>query len=225
MKILLVSATTLEIAPTIRYLERHWTQISFSEFAKNKIHVYPLVTGVGSMMMAFALARYNQIQEMNLVVHLGISGSYRDDIKPTEVVEVISEQWADLGAEDSEGNFIDSFELGLMQKNNAPYKNGKLSKIKKTILTGLKQVSGLTVNKSSGTTSTIERIKQKFQGDVESMEGIGLFYACNAMDISFISVRAISNYVELRDKSKWKMEEAIINLNTSVINLIEKLHC
>lgn len=223
MKILLVSATTLEIAPTIHFLENQWTQVSFSKFTKNKCQVLPLVSGIGSMMMAFSLARHKHIQEMELIIHAGISGSYRSELKPTELVEVISEQWADLGAEDANGNFIDSFELGLMQKERFPYKSDKLLKTKQTIPTGLKQVAGLTVNKSSGSITTISKMKEKFHADVESMEGAGLFYACNVMDIPFVSIRAISNYVEPRDKSKWKIEESIAKLNKTVIKLLEDL--
>ncbi len=223
MKIVLVSATTFEIAPAIQHLENHWNRISFTEYKTNKIHLFPLVSGIGSTMMAFALARFKPVQDAQLVIHAGISGSYNLDLQITEVVEVISEQWADLGAEDKDGNFIDGFELGLMQRNAAPYNDGKLIKQHHTISTGLKQVSGLTVNKTSGTKTSIEQIRRKFHADVESMEGAGLFYACRTMDIPFISIRAISNYVEPRDKSNWKLEESINVLNSKLIEIIDLL--
>jgi len=223
MKILLVSATTLEITPTLQYLESHWTKVSFSKYSKDKIQLIPLVSGISSMMIAFALSRLKNIQEMDLVLHAGISGSYRFEIKPTEVVEVISEQWADLGSEDKDGNLLDAFELGLMEKNRFPYESGKLLKKRKTISTGLKQVAGLTVNKSTGSHESINRLKHKFDADGESMEGAGLFYACNVMDIPFISIRSISTYVEPRGKSKWKMEESIDHLNKTIIKLLEKI--
>lgn len=222
MKILLVSATTLEIAPTLHHLENHWNKNSFAEFEYKHTKVYPLVTGIGSMMMAFALSRYKHVHQMDLVLHVGISGSYKKELIPAELVEVVSEQWGDLGAEESDSDFIDAFELGLMEKDRFPYQHGALLKKRNTISTGLKQVSGITVNKSSGTKQSIDRIRKKFNADVESMEGAGLFYACNVMDLPFISIRSISNYVEPRDKSKWKMEEAIHNLNDTVIHLLNK---
>lgn len=223
MKILLVSATTSEISTCINHFDNCWDKVSFLEYTKNELQVFPLITGIGSMMMAFALARYKNIHEMDLVFHVGISGSYHKEINIAEVVEVISEQWADLGAEDPEGKLIDGFELGLMHKDRFPYKGDKLLKTRKTISTGLKQVAGLTVNKTSGSHSNIDRINMKFQADVESMEGAGLFYACNVMDLPFISIRAISNYVEPRNKTAWKMQESIDNLNTLIIELLEKI--
>jgi futalosine hydrolase len=223
MKILLVSATTSEIAPTLHHLEDHWKKNSFAEFEYMGNRVYPLVTGIGSMMMAFALSRFKHVHQMNLVIHAGISGSYKEELKPTELVEVISEQWGDLGAEDSNGEFIDAFELGLMEKDRFPYEHGTLFKKRHATSTGLKQVSGLTVNKSSGTQQSINRIKNKFNADVEGMEGAGLFYACNVMDLPFVSIRAISNYVEPRNKSNWKMEESLHNLNEAIIVLLNKI--
>src|SRR6185436_4241121 len=105
--------------------------------------------------------------KMNLVIHIGIAGTYTDDIKLTEVVEVTSEQWADLGSEDAEGKLIDGFELELMQQNRFPYKDGKLLNVQNNISTGLRKVTGLTVNTTSGTQSTIHKIKNKYSGDVE----------------------------------------------------------
>ncbi len=221
MKILLISATTVEIAPTIQYLDSQWEKRSFLEYSKNKCHVYPLVSGIGSMMIAFAIARFKQIKEIDFAIHVGLSGSFRDNLNPTELVEVISEQWADLGAEEADGKFLDGFELELMEKDRFPYKEGKLLKTRKTISTGLQKVAGVTVNKTSGNQLNIDQIKKKFNVDVESMEGAGFFYACNVMDLPFISIRAISNSVEPRDKSKWKLNESIDKLNTALIKLLE----
>lgn len=55
------------------------------------------------------------------------------------------------------------------------------------------------------------------------MEGAALHYTCLLENIPFMQVRAISNYVGERDKSKWKMKEAIRNLNDSIIKIIEEL--
>src|SRR5690606_23292382 len=48
---------------------------------------------------------------------------------------------------------------------------------------------------------------------LESMEGAAVFYACAQEELPCIQVRAISNYVEQRDKSSWKIDLAITNLN------------
>jgi futalosine hydrolase len=39
----------------------------------------------------------------------------------------------------------------------------------------------------------------------------------------FIQLRSISNYIGERDKTKWKMKEAIENLNAELLKLITGL--
>jgi futalosine hydrolase len=221
MNILLVAATESEIKPVIDFLQSHWTQVSFSQFTKNSVSVMPLITGIGSTMMAFGLARYRDAPGTQLLIHAGLSGAYNRQFELSSLVEVCSEQWADLGAEDSKGQFLDAFELGLMNANVFPYTQGKLFNDQKMFQTGLKKVKGLTVHKTSGELNHINAIKNRFDAEVESMEGAGLFYACKVMDIPFVSIRAISNYVEPRNKSSWKIEESIENLGSFLIQYLD----
>jgi futalosine hydrolase len=44
------------------------------------------------------------------------------------------------------------------------------------------------------------------------------------MNISFLQVRAISNYVGERDKTKWQIKQAIENLNNVLLKLVGKLY-
>ncbi len=50
------------------------------------------------------------------------------------------------------------------------------------------------------------------------MEGAALHYVCLQEQIPFVQIRSVSNYVGERDKTKWKMKEAIENLNTELYN-------
>jgi futalosine hydrolase len=84
----------------------------------------------------------------------------------------------------------------------------------------LKKVKGITVNTVHGNEVAIEKVKQLYQPDVESMEGAAFFAGCVRAGGDFIQIRAISNYVEKRDKSKWQMPLAIKNLNDFLINFI-----
>ncbi|MBK7884081.1 MAG: hypothetical protein IPJ81_10000 [Chitinophagaceae bacterium] len=56
------------------------------------------------------------------------------------------------------------------------------------------------------------------------MEGAALQYVCLQEKIPFIQIRGISNYVGERDKLKWKMKEAIFNLNIELKNIVKKLN-
>jgi futalosine hydrolase len=57
------------------------------------------------------------------------------------------------------------------------------------------------------------------------MEGAAMHYVCIQEKIPFLQVRSISNEVGIRDKSKWAIREAIVNLNEEIkkiINIISK---
>ena len=152
----------------------------------------------------------------------GVAGSYITNIALGDVVFITSDQYGDTGAEDHD-NYLDIFEMGLINPNISPYIVGKLltpllpvhNKIR------LQQVSGLTVNTVSGSERTIKQRNDKYHCDVESMEGAALHYVCLREKVPFAQVRAISNYVTPRDKSQWKMKDAIINLNKWLIDFIE----
>ena len=55
------------------------------------------------------------------------------------------------------------------------------------------------------------------------MEGAALHYVCLHQNIPFIQLRAISNYVGERDKTKWKIDLAISNLHNELIKLLKQL--
>ena len=54
------------------------------------------------------------------------------------------------------------------------------------------------------------------------MEGAAFFQACMTEGVAFSEIRAISNYVEPRNRDNWKIAEAIENLNKTLIELFEK---
>ncbi|HNJ95959.1 MAG TPA: futalosine hydrolase, partial [Ferruginibacter sp.] len=67
-----------------------------------------------------------------------------------------------------------------------------------------------------------QQLVEHFQPDIESMEGAALHYVCLQEKVPFIQLRAISNYVGERDKSKWKMQEAITNLHNELLKLLNQ---
>jgi len=56
------------------------------------------------------------------------------------------------------------------------------------------------------------------------MEGAAFHYMGRDLHIPFIQLRAVSNYVGERDKSKWKMRDAIYNLNETLLQYLDALH-
>jgi futalosine hydrolase len=208
MKILVVAATAPEIA------------IFQSKMPAN---VQTLVTGVGMTATTYALAKHLQTHQYDLVLQAGVGGSFDRSLALGSLVFVTQEHIGDLGAEDHE-EYIDLFGLGLADRNKKPYTDGvllnKLTALHQTI--DLPQVSGITVNTVSGNERTIAR-REQMQGSVESMEGAAFHYVCIMENVPFAQVRSISNYVIPRDKSQWKMKEAIINLNDWLIKFTASL--
>lgn len=223
MKILIVSATSYEIAPLIRYMDEHAEKVSFFEYKYKGHTLYPLVTGVGALMTAFAMARYTDIKNVAVAINVGVAGSYTEDFEPGDVVEVYRDKFADLGVEEADGTFTDAFELGLLDKDRFPYSSGWIENKRPKYATLLPQVKGLTVNKVHGSQESIDHIKSKYSASVETMEGAGFMYASCAMDVDHHQIRSISNMVEPRNKDNWQIQKAIDNLNQHLISFIDQI--
>lgn len=223
MKILIVSATSYEIAPLFQYMDEHATKKSFFEYEYKGHTLYPLVTGVGALMTAFALARYKDMGETDVVINAGLAGAYHDSLALGEVVEVVKDRFADIGVEEADGSFTDVYQLGLTDKNQYPYEGGWIQAKPSKYTTDLKQASGLTVNTVHGTAESISKIKKKYLADVETMEGAGCMYACRVLDVAHHQIRAISNMVEPRNKDNWKIAKAIDELNALLITFVDRI--
>jgi futalosine hydrolase len=227
LKILLVSATEKEINLVLQKLENvkkngHWL------FSGNigKLDIDILIGGVGTPSTIFRLTLQLSKEKYDLVINPGIAGSFKDGIRLGSVVNVVSEQFGDLGTDDN-GEFKTLFEMGHLDKNANPFTNGTLvntldmSQYK--ILSTIPKAHGITVNKTSGEESDIVKKWMKFQPDVESMEGAAVFYACKQMNIPFLQLRAISNKVEPRNNKNWNIPQALVSLSDHVKYLLSEI--
>lgn len=222
MNLLLAAATEMEIGMLKEHLRTGWQAVTDRSFSKNGVTITLCITSVGMPATVYTFTKAIGTQKFDLALQIGVGGSFDHNIALGETVIVISELFGDLGAEDHY-NYLDIFELGLSNPNTFPFENGRLHNPLANKITGLRPVTGLTINTVSGNAFTIERRLKRYDAQVESMEGAAFHYVCLQERLPFLQVRAISNYVEPRDKSKWKMKEAIQGLNTWAINFIETL--
>ena len=222
MNVLIISATTFEIAPLLQFLEKNAQKLSFFEYQLNGNVIYPMVTGVGAMKTAFAMSRYKGIEKTDVAINVGLAGAYYPSLELGQVVEVVADRFGDLGVEENDGSFTDVYELGLTEENQFPYENGWIKNLKPKFESTLSLVRGITLNKVSGSAESIEKMKRKYAADIESMEGAGFLYACRMMDLHAHQFRAISNYVEPRNRENWHLEKAINNLNDHLIRLLNQ---
>src|SRR5690606_13027201 len=214
MKILVIAATGAEIALSIKHIATMATEIKPGIFTQNGVEIQFAVTGVGMVATAYHLTKLLAHDRYDLVIQAGICGSFDRSIHLGEVVFVQSDRMADLGAEDGD-NFIDVFDLGLAGSSDKPY-SGKVlvnPSPPNDLNTGLPAVTALTVNTVTGSQHTTEQLVARYNCQTESMEGAAFHYICICEGVTFLQVRAISNYVEQRNREGWKMEAALEGLN------------
>ncbi len=210
MNTLIVSATKQEIAPFLEEIKADAgnSVLSSHSYKSHKIDI--LISGVGIAQTAFYLGKY-LTPKYDLAINAGICGSFNRNIKLGEVLNITEDYFADLGAEDDD-KFLSVSELSLP----AAYyvKNENLFAIE-----NIPQVRGVTVNTTHGNEHSITKFTTRIKADVESMEGAAFLWACNTEKVKCIQLRSVSNYVEKRDRNKWKIGEAITSLNKCLIGL------
>jgi futalosine hydrolase len=217
MNIVLAAATRKEIEPVIRYLNERI-------YLRKHQSVDVVATGVGLMNATYALTRKFCRERPSLVIQAGIAGSFHSIYAPGMVVTVREEMAGDLGVLQQD-QWQDVFDMGLDQENSPPWQEKKLVNPHKQLLKKLQLecVRGITVNQVSTDAEVIRRMREKYMPVVETMEGAALHYVCLKEGIPFLQIRAISNMVGERNKSKWKMAEAISSLNIELIKLLNQV--
>ncbi|MHB1922192.1 MAG: futalosine hydrolase [Chitinophagaceae bacterium] len=223
MNLLLTAATLPEIQPAYHFLEQQYPQLEEGRFQKGSHQIQVLITGVGTLLCSYGLTRFLTSHSCDLAVQAGIAGSFRQDLLLGEVVEVEKEILGDLGVQDGE-NFRDLFDIRLMEEGQFPFTGKCLwnQGSRHPLFPALRKVRGLTVNQVSGRESTISIWKEKYQPDLETMEGAAFHFVCLEEKIPFLQLRCISNEVQVRDPSKWDIPLAVNHLNLELIGLLSR---
>lgn len=217
MQVVITSATQGEVSIAQQQLN---TRFADSDSAiKLSFHK----SGVGLLASAVSLTQLT-IQKPALVIQAGIAGCFDETVELGQVYVIGDEALADTGVEEN-GTWKDMFDLNLEQANNAPFSNKKLINpwLPQYNLTALPVVSSVTINEITTNLKRKQQIIEKYNPFIESMEGAALHYACGLHNIPFLQMRATSNYIGERDKTKWLMKDAIVNLNKALIDYIDEL--
>jgi len=220
MRILIVAATQPEVAPLMEAFHLQKTEEHNLYAAKHAsvANCSVLITGAGMVPTAFALAQHLPHNVYHLVINVGIAGAFDRSIALGDVVEITEDTFSELGAEDDK-RFISIEKLGFGASIFKP--TTSISQFTKKL--SLKQAKAITVNTVHGNDDTIAAIVERLNPQIESMEGAAFFYACHELKVPCIQIRAVSNYVEKRNRDNWEIGLAIKNLNTFVRELVEKL--
>ncbi len=204
--ILIISATPHEIAPLS---EQPGRLVPPAE---------TLITGVGMVATAYTLGRHFADHTYDLVINAGIAGSFDKQIPLGTVLHIASDTFAELGAEDGT-SFIPADQLGLGECTFSGFAPAAAP-----FLTDLPRVTGITVNCVHGHEPSIRSVRARLGATTESMEGAAVFFAARQAGIPVIQVRAVSNYVEKRNRDSWQIGTAVTNLNAWLAHFLEKIN-
>ena len=182
------------------------SEITSVNIKKNPI----LITGVGMVNTAINLSKELMTNDYEMVINMGVAGSFLDELNNGEVVEVIEDYFSDIGFQDGESfEEITDFNLKIKYRVDAK--------------TTLRSVRAISVNTVHGNEESIIEMIKRLNPDIESMEGASVFKVCEEFDVPCIQIRSISNKVEKRNKNNWDLALAIKNLNIEVEKIIDNL--
>lgn len=222
---LIVAATAAEIGPLLAALERRSNsdgRLRSCTRANHEIDV--LTTGVGMVATAAWSSRVLAVREYDVALNLGVCGSFDREIAAGDVVHVISEELPEMGAEAGDG-FLTLHDLQLLARDDFPFRDGRLMNAEPPTMGALQQlrrVHGITVNTVHGRDSSIAAVRRRCEPQVETMEGAAFMYSCLIRGTPFAEIRAVSNVVEKRNRAAWKLGEAIDNLNSAALRIIDQ---
>ncbi len=216
MRVIITAATNLELDGCAKKASQ--------VFKKSKLRISFHATGIGMLASGVKLTQLAATHKPDLIIQMGIAGSYSKKEPLGKVMVIASESIADLGVREN-GSFKDLFETGLQKENEAPFKKRKLTNPTIKSLNVLKSdlVAAVTINEITTSAKRIKEIIAANNPVLESMEGAALHYVGGLTKTPFIQIRAVSNYVGERNKAKWKLNESIEQLEAYVITYLAAL--
>jgi len=208
--ILVVAATAKEINPFIE--STRTGDINNADI---------LISGIGLTASTYHLTKQLALKKYDLVIQAGVAGCFDLRIPLGAVVSVKQDAIADQSVIELQ-KLRTLFDLKLVPQDQYPYKKGWLINPNKEALkkTKLKIVKGISVNQISTSKQMIKFYRDVFDPVTESMEGAALHYVCITENVPFVQIRSISNYIGERNKKKWDMMDSILNLNESLVRII-----
>jgi futalosine hydrolase len=196
--------------------------------ARSAVPADVLAGGVGPAAAGAATARALALAEAagrpyGLVVSAGIGGGFAPSAPVGSLAVASAIVAADLGARTADG-FVPVAELGFGTSVHVP--PAGLVEAAARALRPLGACAGpvLTVSTVTGTAERAAELAERHPGAVaEAMEGFGVAEAAAAAGLPVLEVRAVSNAVGPRDRSAWRIGEALAALTRAFAVLPEVL--
>ncbi len=176
-----------------------------------------LTGGVGPAESAAATAGALAEREVDVVLCAGIGGGFGSS-GPGDLTVASRVVFADLGAETPAG-FRSASQLGFGQDDYpVPPEHGQALAAR----TGGRLGCVLTVATVTGTAERAAALVRRYPDAVaEGMEGAGVAAAARRRGVAFGELRAISNPVGPRDRTSWRIDDALRTLRAALAAVSE----
>ncbi len=183
------------------------------------VGIQVVISGVGAVAAALATQRALLGSPFDLVISAGIGGAFPESGLDLGQVALASEiVQADLGAWDGE-QFLPLSALGLeVAAGNA----GRFATWPSSAELGLPCGPFVTVSSVTGSAAGAAELLRRVPGAlVEGMEGAGAAHAALLAGVPVAEVRGVSNFVGPRDRSAWRIGEALSALDLGLRRVLE----
>lgn len=215
MPILLVAATSAELAP--------FAAIQNEAVNTSKLEITTLITGVGAMACTQSIQESIHQNRPDLMIQIGIAGCFDPAETLGNAMIVARDRLGDLGVME-QGIFKDLYDLNLADPNENPYTQGFLKNpiTDHPDLSSFRRCSAITVNEITTDKTRIDLYRNKYQAEIETMEGSAFHYVALKNEIPFLQIRGISNYVGERNKKNWQIMQALENAYSLLAAFLKK---
>ena len=219
MRVIITAATNGEWMPSFQKINPAYTGTN------KRFSVGFHESGIGLLASSVSLMKMFVQETPSLIIQVGIAGCLDKKIPLGKVFAVKDDFAGDIGVMENKV-WKDLFDLKLDKANDAPYEKKSLPNpwLSQYNLLKLPTKKGVTVNTISTDKNKIDLYSGRYKATLESMEGASLHYMGRDLNIPFIQIRAVSNYVGERNKAKWNMQEAIYNLNETLLQYLDALN-
>lgn len=201
--ILVVCATELELHPLLDLLpadDNQWMS---------------LVSGVGVIETTLRLTRFLEKQEnpFTAVLHFGVGGAYLSesgtDAGLLDICLAEQELFGDFGI--CHQDHFEALPDHLVHKSSYDLDPVLLKSCLRVLeeenvhskLGGFVTVAGVSATAERG-----KQLKTQYGALCENMEGAAVARVCEEFNLPLVEMRCISNFVEDRDLSRWKLDDA-----------------
>ncbi len=175
-----------------------------------------LVTGVGLVETTLHLSRFleqHSTQSIQGVLNFGVAGAYlREDTNSAKLLDIClaeREVMGDFGI--CHPDRIESLAGNLSPQLSYTLSAEIVNRAESLLLENdfnSRAGNFVTVCGVSGTKDRGHMLCSKYDGLCENMEGAAVARVCDAFNLPMLEMRTISNFVEDRDLSRWKLAEA-----------------